>query len=239
MKKNFVLTVVLILAILATTVHAAVLQAETAPHIKVVIDGVVQNFKDANGNKVDPVIINGSTYLPLRPIAGAFDKDVNWDPDTSTITIGSAASAGPVNLVDVVGDDQRPYTKYTSKVKGEANLTFPQFGDVGVKYQTAIKVSRVGSLETEGFYELTGSYSTLSCTLLFIPYRDEQKCTVKISDNDRGVECINQDITPNTLVQVNGADITGVRNIKISAKSDKSFMSGDGGTLYILNPIVQ
>lgn len=95
MKRNFVFTVLLLIAVLATTVQAAVLKAERAPHIKIVIDGVVQVLKDANGNTVDPVIIDGTTYLPVRSIANAFGKEVSWDEKTFTATIGTGLAVKP------------------------------------------------------------------------------------------------------------------------------------------------
>lgn len=88
MKKSFILTVLLLLALIVTPVCAAVLQATAAPHIKIVVDGAVHELKDANGDKVDPVIINGTTYLPVRSIANALGKEVAWDEKTSTVTIG-------------------------------------------------------------------------------------------------------------------------------------------------------
>lgn len=58
-------------------------------NIKILIDGVEYNPKDANGNDIEPFIYNGTTYLPVRAIANAFDKEVDWEPQTSTVVIGS------------------------------------------------------------------------------------------------------------------------------------------------------
>lgn len=58
-------------------------------NIKILIDGVEYTPTDANGNVVEPFIYNGTTYLPVRGIANAFDKNVDWEPQTSTVVLGS------------------------------------------------------------------------------------------------------------------------------------------------------
>lgn len=58
-------------------------------NIKILIDGVEYTAYDANGEVVEPFIYNGTTYLPVRGIANAFDKEVEWEPQTSTVVLGS------------------------------------------------------------------------------------------------------------------------------------------------------
>ena len=58
-------------------------------NIKILIDGKEYQPTDANGNPVEPFIYNGTTYLPVRAIANAFDKEVDWEAQTSTVTLGS------------------------------------------------------------------------------------------------------------------------------------------------------
>lgn len=53
--------------------------------IKVVIDGKRADLKDANGNTVDPFIIDGTTYLPVRAVSNALNKAVSWDGATQTV----------------------------------------------------------------------------------------------------------------------------------------------------------
>ena len=57
-------------------------------NVKLVIDGEEITPKDANGNIVEPFIYNGTTYLPVRAIGEAFDKDVHWDGETATVYVG-------------------------------------------------------------------------------------------------------------------------------------------------------
>ena len=247
MKKKFVTTVIILLALITTSVSAAVLQATTAPNIKIVIDGVVQNFKDANGNKVDPVVIDGVTYLPLRSVADAFGKEVSWDGNTSTITIGDSTNNASANLIDVTSANaKRVYgssttdSSYVSKVSGEASLTFSNIGDGDVKFQSAIKIIKIDNAKKEGYYELNGSYKTMSCTLLFVPDADTNAkndgARVQITNLDTGVDIVNQTIEPNKLIQINDVDITGVE--KINFAGTRTTLNWNG-TVYILNPIVK
>ncbi|MBE7036454.1 MAG: copper amine oxidase N-terminal domain-containing protein [Ruminococcaceae bacterium] len=57
-------------------------------NVKLVIDGEEITPKDANGNVVEPFIYNGTTYLPVRAVGEAFNKDVHWDGETATVYVG-------------------------------------------------------------------------------------------------------------------------------------------------------
>ncbi|MBE6680668.1 MAG: copper amine oxidase N-terminal domain-containing protein [Ruminococcaceae bacterium] len=76
--------------------------------ITIMIDGAEYVAKDANGNVVEPFIMDGTTYLPVRGVANAFDKDVEWDGKTSTVYIGKKDRMAPDNRLDKV-----QYTNYT------------------------------------------------------------------------------------------------------------------------------
>lgn len=78
--------------------------------IKICIDGTYIEPKDANGNAVDPFIMDGTTYLPVRAVAGAFDKDVIWDGDTQTVFLNSKT-------------EKNMFEKFEQKL-GENNIKF-------------------------------------------------------------------------------------------------------------------
>lgn len=56
--------------------------------IKIYVDGVKIEPKDANGNTVEPFIYNGTTYLPVRAVGEAVDKTVTWDGKTNSVYLG-------------------------------------------------------------------------------------------------------------------------------------------------------
>ena len=60
--------------------------------IKVVMDGTTLTLRDSDGNIVEPFIINGTTYLPIRAIAEALNMDVGWNGATSTVTLTTSGS---------------------------------------------------------------------------------------------------------------------------------------------------
>ena len=61
--------------------------------IKIVIDGEEYTPADAGGNTVEPFIHDGTTYLPVRAVANAFEKEVMWDDDTHTVVITTPETA--------------------------------------------------------------------------------------------------------------------------------------------------
>lgn len=56
-------------------------------NIKISIDGSNIDPTDVNGNYVEPFIIDGTTYLPVRGIANALGFDVDWNGESNTVVI--------------------------------------------------------------------------------------------------------------------------------------------------------
>ena len=67
------------------TVSAAI----TYRGISIIVNGTKIVPQDANGNPVEPFIMDGTTYLPVRAIAGALGLDVSWNGATSTVILTS------------------------------------------------------------------------------------------------------------------------------------------------------
>lgn len=65
-------------------------------NIKVTLDGAPVNLVDVNGNPVEPFIISGTTYLPVRAIAGAFGLEVDWDGATQTVILKHPSAEDPI-----------------------------------------------------------------------------------------------------------------------------------------------
>lgn len=80
-----------------------------ASTVRIVIDGKEILPTDADGNRVDPIIVDGTTYLPVRAVANAFGKAVYWDGPNYTVYIGSTTTPLPypsatLSEVDNIGD---------------------------------------------------------------------------------------------------------------------------------------
>ena len=58
-------------------------------NIKIVVDGSEIRPIDAAGNVIEPFIVNGTTYLPVRAVADAVGKEVYWDGPNFTVYLGN------------------------------------------------------------------------------------------------------------------------------------------------------
>ncbi|MDR1131608.1 MAG: copper amine oxidase N-terminal domain-containing protein [Oscillospiraceae bacterium] len=62
-------------------------------NIKITLNGTALTPEDVNGNVVEPFIIDGSTYLPVRAIGNALGLGVDWDSANNTVLLTNGASA--------------------------------------------------------------------------------------------------------------------------------------------------
>lgn len=87
-----ILSLVLLLGLLTVSALAAsgAVQKEISYRdIRITLYGNEITPTDANGNPVEPFIMDGSTYLPVRAVASALGLDVGWDGATSTVILGN------------------------------------------------------------------------------------------------------------------------------------------------------
>ncbi len=109
-KKSFItIALVMVLILGAFSTAFAAKGSKTAElqynNINVTLDGKEVDCVDANGKEVEPFIIDGTTYLPVRAISNALDLDVDWDPDTKTVVLTSDEGDGK----DIAGEYKRSY----------------------------------------------------------------------------------------------------------------------------------
>lgn len=67
-------------------------QPELGEKINIYINGKKFIPRDANGTEVAPIAKDGTTYLPVRAVAQAFGKKVDWDGETSSVLIKDAST---------------------------------------------------------------------------------------------------------------------------------------------------
>lgn len=88
-------------AALAVSVLTPALAALTDKTIRVstgislYIDDQKLDPKDANGNPVEPFVLNGTTYLPVRAVSEALGVPVQWEGSTWSVYVGKHASDKP------------------------------------------------------------------------------------------------------------------------------------------------
>lgn len=172
--------------------------------IKIVVDGQQLNPTDANGNKVEPIIYNGTTYLPVRAVANAIGKAVYWDGPNFTVYLGKMDGKleyPTIKIEDMVnigeGVSQRNY------------LT----DNYGNRYERAIDSGGYGYTAE---YLLNMKYSRFKGTL-YVPEGE--------SDNNESYLTIEADgrtiysspaMTKNSAPVNIDIDVTGYNHIKIS-----------------------
>lgn len=90
--KGFILGVVfsMILFSFASPAFAASLTKSAQlvyKNIKITLNGQTVTPRDVDGNVVEPFIIDGTTYLPVRAICNALIIGVKWDESTNTVML--------------------------------------------------------------------------------------------------------------------------------------------------------
>lgn len=98
--KSFLCGVFAVLVLVGTvSPAAATVGNKTAVleynNIKVTLDSAPVNLVDVNGNPVEPFIIGGTTYLPIRALSNAFGLNVDWDGATQTVILTHPAVVQP------------------------------------------------------------------------------------------------------------------------------------------------
>lgn len=100
-RKGFISGVLVTLLLVgAIGTAAATVGSEPATlvysNIRVTLDGKELTLANANGTPIEPFIIGGTTYLPVRGIANAFGLNVTWNGATSTVVLTTPGSDQPV-----------------------------------------------------------------------------------------------------------------------------------------------
>lgn len=95
MKKYFLF---LILTIIMTSVsiscYAAEIENENIKatinkEISIIYNNELKTFYDVNGNSVNPISYNNTTYLPIRSISALFSIPVEWDGVNNKVLLGT------------------------------------------------------------------------------------------------------------------------------------------------------
>lgn len=122
--------------------------------IKIYVDGNLKKPTDVNGNVVEPMIYDGTTYLPVRALTGMLtDKEVAWDQQSQTVYIGQRPDVG-VKSVPI--DELEAYDDYDSYVSTGKDAQFTVLGDT---------YSPFNRMRLSGFgyqiYKLDSSYDSI------------------------------------------------------------------------------
>ncbi len=142
-------------------------------NIKIYMDGELVDPRDANGQKVEPFIYNGTTYLPVRAVGTAIGKEVSWDGVEKVVYLG-AKPGNADNWFDVC----KPYqykqgTEYTL-------VDNKYFVMSGKKYTNGFVLNNGYKHSSEALFNLEGEYSSLSFTVGHIDDTEQADVTLNI-----------------------------------------------------------
>lgn len=181
--------------------------------VKLVVDNQSINLgKDSTGQKIEPFIYNGTTYLPVRAVGEALGKEVSWDGDTSTVYIGKREN---MDITKRLNDDLRYMLndgiwnwneqggEYKKDIAGNEYAYWIYFDNFW---------SDVGYLD----YPLNGEYKTFRATLGWLSKQKsntEHAAKVKIYADDRLVK--ETTLVPGAFSSEITADVTGALRLRI------------------------
>ena len=120
-------------------------------NIKIYVDGVKIDPKDANGNTVEPFIYNGTTYLPVRAVGEAIGKTVTWDGATQSVYLGE--EPGDVQYLMEICP---PYQTLSCEIYPSEKSAYFEMG--GKKYSNGLSLVGYG----HAIFNLDGKYKLLS-----------------------------------------------------------------------------
>ncbi|MED4353709.1 NPCBM/NEW2 domain-containing protein [Schinkia azotoformans] len=85
-------------------------------NIKLNVKGHDLSLRDSNGNKVEPFIVNGVTYLPARGIAEALGEKVEWNAKENRVYIAKPEVVNTKGYKEI--QELTPYQNYYMKIGG-------------------------------------------------------------------------------------------------------------------------
>lgn len=122
-------------------------------NIKITLNGTEITPKDVNGNVVEPFIIDGTTYLPVRAISNALGLNVDWNGETQTVILSEEES--------IKNEENTEKNSVKEKITGLKSIQLPLFKQNDKYYQLLYNGI------TEDF--IKGYYAVYNDDLVFVP----------------------------------------------------------------------
>lgn len=103
---------------------------------------------DVNGNVVNPILKDGTTYLPIRAISEAFNKEVSWEQETHTVML----TTPPVK-----GFEEGKIYAFVNKASGKAISLTDNGLELEKFYHYSFQGFKITPSDTEGYYYITAA----------------------------------------------------------------------------------
>lgn len=210
---------ILVTVLLSSAISAFAINIDVAMGgIKIYWDGIEKKLTDANGDKVEPLIYNGTTYVPVRAMANLMGKEVSWNQQEQAVIVGEKPTAKTTSIIDM--QDKVNYghnTIYTGK-----DATF-KLKDKVVQCENLLHPRGTQVLKShraQTMYVLNNNYTKLVGKAV-IPYEtvgssDEGTLIFYSVENDGTETEIKRIELKQTQEPVDvNINLTGVKNLKI------------------------
>ena len=138
MKKKRMVAILVAVSLISVFAGAAAgsliteIRAELRHDFRIVIDGEEKTFKNVNGEKVYPILYDGTTYLPIRAVGEMMGKTVYWYEDDKLIEFKDNSSTVTDADVIVKSKDEAK-TPVPSELIGEEKAKEKALADAGLK----------------------------------------------------------------------------------------------------------
>lgn len=190
--------------------------------IKIFINGAEIVPKDPNGNVVEPFVMNGTTYLPVRAISNALGQDVEWDGSNFSVYIGKKDKTKPDSRLDKI-----QYNNYQRINNADSRANFYKIDGYitdcnGNSFTNGLVFSGFNGTGHKITFPLNLQYKNLKGTVVIPRYAD----SLGIEENEFYSENTNWEVKiycDNNLIQTVTAvptwsynldiDVMGVNNI--------------------------
>lgn len=95
--KKLITGIIIMLSLIPAFAFASSQPATLAGDFHITYDGVEQDFKDGVGQSVTPIVLDGTTYLPVRAVSNIAGLNVNWNGAKKTVSLTSGGAVTTYN----------------------------------------------------------------------------------------------------------------------------------------------
>ncbi len=173
--------------------------------IKVYVDNEFVELKDVNGTVVNPILKNGTTYIPIRGVSQALGCWIRWNGQTKTVSV----------YMDTVPPDGVSLTENKPYDGNSSSTYYENEGEMleidGKKYTNAIEI---GGYEPYQLINLNGMFKSLTCVVgVMTDYDAEKKLTFIVDGKIVETYIFNHNSTAKNI----SVDLNGGLKLKIAA----------------------
>ncbi len=128
--------------------------------IKITLNGEAMTPTDANGAAVEPFIIDGTTYLPVRAVANALGLTVSWDGETKTVLLSNTSET---TEPEAPAESTEPAELEAPAEPTEGEKNALEAAATSLKYSAYSYTGLIDILEYKGYTTAEATYAADNC----------------------------------------------------------------------------